>query len=120
MAAHREIEIKFAVPDLKALERDLRRAGFRQLTPPTHEFNALFDFPGFPLRRRGELLRIRRYGKLWKLTHKSPAQSRRHKSRFETETEINDGEKLAAIFLSLGMSPSFRYEKIRSEWSDGG
>jgi adenylate cyclase, class 2 len=118
-ARHQEVEIKFVVRNLKALERDLRRAGFRLLTRPTLEMNTLYDFPGLPLHRRGELLRIRRYGKTWKLTHKFPGKSGRHKSRIETETKIEDGEKMAAIFASVGLKPSFRYEKSRSEWSDG-
>lgn len=118
-AGHWEVEIKFAIRDLKALERDLRRAGFRRLTRPARELNTLYDFPGLPLRQRGELLRIRRYGKAWKLTHKAPGKAGRHKSRIETEIKIEDGAKLAAIFASLGMKPVFRYEKIRSEWSDG-
>jgi adenylate cyclase class 2 len=118
-AGHREVEIKFVIRDLKTLERDLRLAGFRLLTRPTPEINTLYDFPGLPLRRRGELVRIRRYGTTWKLTHKSPGKSGRHKSRIETEMNIEDGEKLAAIFAALELKPSFRYEKIRSEWSDG-
>jgi adenylate cyclase class 2 len=43
----------------------------------------------------------------------------RHKHRIETETEIADGEALAEVFRSLGLSAAFRYEKWRTEWSDG-
>jgi adenylate cyclase class 2 len=43
----------------------------------------------------------------------------RHKQRIETETYIADGEALAEIFRALGFVAAFRYEKWRSEWSDG-
>ncbi|MGH9531445.1 MAG: class IV adenylate cyclase [Terriglobales bacterium] len=115
----REVEIKFFVADLKALERMVRAAGFRRITPRTHEMNTLYDLPGIPLRRRGELLRIRRYGKEWRFTHKAAARAGRHKSRAETETVVGDGARLEGILRSLGFQPTFRYEKFRSEWSDG-
>ena len=118
-AMPREVEIKFLVADPKSLERKLRAAGFRRVTPRTHEMNTLYDLPGFPLRRRGELLRVRRYAKKWTLTHKSAARPGRHKSRAETETVVRDGAKLEGILRALGFQPTFRYEKFRSEWSDG-
>jgi adenylate cyclase class 2 len=32
---------------------------------------------------------------------------------------VEKGEAMAAILESLGLKPSFRYEKFRAEWSDG-
>jgi len=119
MASNKEIEIKFQVDDLRALARRLRAAGFRQITPRTHEMNTLYDLPGQPLRRRGELLRLRRYGKEWLLTHKAKDTAGRHKTREETETKISDGKKMDAILRALGFEPTFRYEKFRAEWDDG-
>ncbi|MBI2677280.1 MAG: class IV adenylate cyclase [Candidatus Koribacter versatilis] len=114
-----EVEIKFLIPDLGALAAKLRAAGFHEQTPRTHEMNVLYDFPDRPLRARGELLRIRKYGDKWKLTHKAKGGAGKHKSRVETETGLNDGAALETIFRALGLSESFRYEKFRSEWSDG-
>jgi adenylate cyclase class 2 len=119
MAAPQEIEIKFLVPDLKALEKKLRDLGFREETPSTHEMNTLYDLPGQKLRRKGELLRLRDYGGKWKLTHKAKALGGRHKSRGELETGVSDGHRMDAILCALSFSPSFVYEKFRSEWSDG-
>jgi adenylate cyclase class 2 len=119
MAAPQEIEIKFLVPDLKALEQKLRDLGFREETPSTHEINTLYDLPGQKLRRKGELLRLRDYGGKWKLTHKAKVQIGRHKSRGELETAVSDGHTMDAMLRALGFSPSFVYEKFRSEWSDG-
>jgi adenylate cyclase class 2 len=119
MATRNEIEIKFRVDDVRALNRRLRKSGFRLLTPPTHEFNTLYDLPGQLLRKRGELLRLRRYGPEWLLTHKAKGKVGRHKTRVETETKIADGAKMEAILRALGFAPTFRYEKFRAEWSDG-
>lgn len=119
MAAPREVEIKFVIDDLAAVESKLRALGFRQQTPRTYEMNTLYDLPGGVLRARGELLRLRRYGDSWKLTHKGQVSAGRHKSRAELETGVGDGEQMDGILRALGFAPSFRYEKFRSEWSDG-
>src|SRR5579863_1788947 len=115
----REIEIKFRVADLQALARKLRATGFRLVTPRTHEMNTLYDLPGEVLRKRKELLRIRKYGSSWTLTHKSGTTRGRHSSRVELETAVADGKKMDAILRGLGYAPSFRYEKFRAEWTDG-
>ncbi len=114
-----EVEIKFQVADLRALGRKLRSAGFRLVTRRTHEMNTLYDLPGSILRNRKELLRVRRYGSDWKLTHKSGSKRERHSSREELETGVEDGNTLHKILGALGYSPSFRYEKFRAEWADG-
>jgi adenylate cyclase, class 2 len=115
----REIEIKFRVADLRALARMLRAAGFRLVTPRTNEMNTLYDLPGDVLRARRELLRLRKYGSAWTLTHKSGGIKGRHSSRIELETGVADGKKMDAILRGLGYSPTFRYEKFRAEWADG-
>jgi adenylate cyclase class 2 len=119
MAPPKEVEIKFALEDLPALERKLRALGFRRRTPRTHEINTLYDRPGGVLRRRGQLLRLRKYGDQWTLTHKGRGRAGRHKSRAELETRVEDGPQMEAILTALGFKPSFRYEKFRSEWTDG-
>ncbi|HTA50025.1 MAG TPA: class IV adenylate cyclase [Verrucomicrobiae bacterium] len=119
MVSHNEIEIKFRVEDVRALARKLRTAGFRLVTPRTHEMNTLYDLPGEVLRGRKELLRLREYGSEWTLTHKAGKKTGRHSSRVELETGVNDGKKMDLILRALGYSPSFRYEKFRAEWTDG-
>jgi adenylate cyclase class 2 len=114
----REIEIKFLVGDLRALTRKLRAAGFRLVTRRTHEMNTLYDLPGAILRQRKELLRIRKYGSVWTLTHKCKGRIGRHSSRQELETVVTDGKKMDLILRALGYEPSFRYEKFRAAWVD--
>jgi adenylate cyclase class 2 len=119
MASPSEIEIKFGIDNVRALNRRLRHSGFRLLTPRTHEMNTLYDLPSQLLRKRGELLRLRKYGSEWVLTHKAKGKAGRHKTRVENETRVADGAKMEAILRALGFAPSFRYEKFRAEWSDG-
>jgi adenylate cyclase, class 2 len=113
-----EIEIKFRIENLPALSQQLKQAGFRQITPSTHEINALYDLPGQKLRQRGEILRLRKYGETWLLTHKAKAKTGRHKTRVELETRVEDGQQMDAILRALGFNPAFRYEKYRAEWAD--
>ncbi len=119
MAAPQEIEIKFLVPNLNALERHLAGMGFCCVTPSTHEVNTLYDLPGHTLRRKGELLRLRQYGENWKLTHKARARVGKYKSRTELETGVSDGAQMNLMLRALGYQPVFTYEKFRSEWTDG-
>jgi adenylate cyclase, class 2 len=113
-----EIEIKFRVADLRVLTRKLRTTGFRLVTKRTHEMNTLYDLPGDVLRNRKELLRIRKYGAEWTMTHKSGTKRGRHSSRVELETQVADGKTMDAILRALGYLPTFRYEKFRAEWTD--
>jgi len=119
-----EIELKFPVNDLTRLQARLPGLGFQLDTPRTFEQNTLYDTPGRSLRQSKQILRLRRYGDLWTLTHKrqpAPAaasDASRYKVRIETETHVDDGPALAAIFEQLGYAPVFRYEKFRTEWSE--
>ena len=119
MSSNKEVEIKFRIDNQRELTRRLRAGGFRLITKRTHEMNTLYDFPGQRLRKRGELLRLRKYGSEWLLTHKAKGAAGRHKTRVETQTKVDDGRKMEAILEALGFSPTFRYEKFRSEWSGG-
>jgi adenylate cyclase, class 2 len=117
-----ETEIKFPVNDLDDFRRRLEGAGFRMQTPRSFESNVLYDTLDRAMRARTEILRIRHYAGKWMLTHKRMPDapgSERHKQRIETETEIADGGALEEIFRSLGLVAAFRYEKWRTEWSDG-
>jgi adenylate cyclase class 2 len=119
-----EIELKFPIHDLARLESQLPALGFLLDTPRTFEHNTLYDTPARTLRESKQILRIRRYGSLWIVTHKrqscaSPniTDPDRYKVRIETETQLEDGPALGAIFETLGYTPVFRYEKFRTEWS---
>jgi adenylate cyclase class 2 len=118
-----ETEIKFRVDDPGSLSKRLEEAGFRLQTPRSFESNVLYDTPDRQLRARTEILRIRSYAGRGTLTHKrlpldGPGEDR-HKHRIETEIGVADGDALADFFLGLGFVAAFRYEKWRTEWTDG-
>ena len=119
MKNNQEIEIKFRIENIRSLQRKLRAAGFRCVTTRTHELNTLYDLPGQVLRKRGDLLRLRKYGETWILTHKNKGRTGRHKARTEYETQVGDGAQMALILESLGYRATFIYEKFRAEWTDG-
>ena len=130
-----EIELKFPIHDLAGLQSRLPGLGFHLDTPRTFEQNTLYDTSSRTLRAVKQILRIRHYGDLWIVTHKRPADpaadgapagfgtaanysaAASYKVRIETETLLDDGPALAAIFHQLGFEPVFRYEKFRTEWS---
>jgi adenylate cyclase class 2 len=118
-----EIELKFPVSDPASLQSRILQLGFPLETPRTFEHNVLYDTPSRDLRARREILRIRKYGDVWTVTHKrtngaeNPDEPTRYKVRIETETTIADGEALGHIFEQLGYTPAFIYEKYRTEWS---
>ncbi|MGC2059417.1 MAG: class IV adenylate cyclase [Candidatus Sulfotelmatobacter sp.] len=119
MASNQEIEIKFRDADPRVLARQLRKTDFRLITKRTHEMNTLYDLPGEVLRVRQQLLRLRKYGSEWTLTHKAKKKTGRHSSREELQTNVEDGKKMDLILRALAYAPSFRYEKYRAEWTDG-
>lgn len=122
-----EIELKFPIADLAHLESLLPGLGFLLETPRTFEQNTLYDKPDRSMRESRQILRIRRYGDLWTLTHKrtpngasgskTSGDDSRYKVRIETETHLDDGHALGLIFEQMGFLPVFRYEKYRTEWS---
>ncbi len=117
---NQEVEIKFRIADLDTLTGRLKAAGFRAAAPRTHEMNTVYDMAGDLLRTRGTLLRLREYGNHWTLTFKDKAVAgSRHKSRAEIESRVENGRAMAQILEALAFKPTFRYEKFRSEWTDG-
>ncbi len=119
-----EIELKFPVDDANALQSKLPELGFHLDTPRTFEHNTLYDSPERSLRAQRQLLRLRKYGEVWTVTHKrvpgvneAGAGESKYKVRIETETAVEDGAAMAEVFVRLGYGPVFEYEKYRTEWS---
>jgi len=115
----REIEIKLRVESAAAGKRLLREAGFRLTRRRVFEANDVFDRDDQTLRRAGTLLRLREAGGRALVTYKGPATLTRHKSREELESGVVDAGKLRMILERLGYSTVFRYEKYRTEYTDG-
>jgi adenylate cyclase class 2 len=112
----REVEIKLAMPSVRAARTLLRGAGFRVSRRRVLESNTVFDTTEFKLRGTACLLRIRQAGRAATLTYKGAPRPGPHKSREEIETEVAHGDTLARIVSKLGFLPVFRYEKYRTEF----
>jgi adenylate cyclase class 2 len=117
--SHREIEIKLVAPDAASARRLLRRAGFRLARRRVFESNIVFDTAAGDLRAAGELLRVREVKGRGLLTFKGPAAPGKHKSREELEVGVSSPEAMLGILDHLGLRPLFRYEKYRTEFTDG-
>ena len=128
--AANEIEIKLRIHDVAALKGKLKASG-AGLLHRVYESNTVFDTAGHRLRKTGQLLRLRiesgtgsRAGSRRSpgravLTYKHPVPrhpARRYKIRKEVELSIDDPAALGQIFMSLGLHPSFRYEKYRTTY----
>ncbi|NDQ58658.1 MAG: class IV adenylate cyclase [Acidipila sp.] len=128
--AANEIEIKLRIDDVAALKRKLNALGAR-LLHRVHESNTVFDIARHRLRKTGQLLRLRiesgagfrdgspRSTSRAVLTYKHPVRRHpgtRYKIRKEVELSVGDPAALGQIFMSLGLQPSFRYEKYRTTY----
>ena len=114
--SNQETEIKLRLASAAAGRRLLRREGFRVVHRRTLEQNTLYDTESSALRRSGQLLRLRCYGRQQVMTYKGPATIRRHRVREEMELSLSDAAVAGAILERLGYLPTFRYEKYRTEY----
>lgn len=139
-ATNREIEIKLRVSDLQSLVQRIRDLG-ATFKGRMFEQNTIYDTPGSDFRNSGRLLRVRletsapagaslhedrllrpraRPGR-GVLTSKAPPHPGgggfdrpRYKERLERELEILNPEVWPRALRTLGLRPSFTYEKFRS------
>jgi adenylate cyclase class 2 len=118
MAARRgvEVEIKLRVGSVAEMRRRLARAGARRLGRRREE-DTLYDTRAGTLKRRGELLRLRRRGGRALVTYKGrQAANRRYKMRCEIEFGVSNPDGFRAALEALGFRPWFRYEKYRTSY----
>ena len=115
-----EIEIKLRVTDLDSTRDAIAHLGYRIHHQRTLERNAVFDTSDATLRASGHLLRLRTFGNTSTITFKGDSIEGRHKQREEIEVNVSDADNAALIFQRLGFSPTFRYEKFRTEYTNPG
>jgi adenylate cyclase class 2 len=111
-----EIEVKFALKDRPALVRRLQDIGAQRLYAETFEDNMVLDRRG-ELRTKGNLLRVRKFGKYAIVTYKGAMSFEGGvKSREEVQTGVESFELAIQLFDALGYKPVFRYQKYREVW----
>jgi adenylate cyclase, class 2 len=110
-----EVELKFPVADIDELRSRLIEVGARG-DGEIFEDNLLLDDVEESLRRRGEMLRLRRDRRLT-LTHKAPVSNLAFKTRVEREVHVDDFDGTVAILQAIGFHPSVRYQKFRQTFT---
>lgn len=111
-----EVEMKFPVADVPALESGLRRLG-GVISEPTTEIDVYFAHPARDFAQTDEALRIRRQGASNSITYKGPKIDAVTKTRHEIDLPLPSGADAAAVWTgllgALGFSPVGEVRKSR-------
>lgn len=111
-----EIEVKYYIADLKALEAKLKSLGARLAQPRTHEVNLRFDTGDEGLKRSYQVLRLRQ-DQIARLTYKGPSHFQDGaRFRQEIEFQVSDFEAARRFLEALGYQVSMMYEKYRAAY----
>ncbi|MBN2501987.1 MAG: class IV adenylate cyclase [Anaerolineales bacterium] len=119
MSANRnkEIEVKFYIEDLGALEARLIALKAECVQARTHEYNLRFDTPDEVLKQKLHLLRLRQDNHTT-LTFKGRSDAAQGVlDRVEIEVEISDFETTRQLLEALGYGVTFIYEKYRAMYA---
>jgi adenylate cyclase class 2 len=113
-----EIEKKYRLTRerLESLRIRLKEVGAEVVRAEELEENTIYTGPGLDPRSR--VLRLRRTprGALFTFKERNPAASAAVKHQREEETEVSNGDALAAILEALGYRAALIYEKRRATW----
>jgi len=111
-----ELEVKFYLNDLGALERKLKSLGATLVQPRIFEINLRFDTRDGELNQGGRVLRLRQDAQAV-LTYKGPSQPRQDVSiRQEIEFTVSDFTAARHFLEALGFQVAVTYEKYRTTY----
>lgn len=114
--SEQELEVKFYIRDIAALESRLKKAGASLVNPRIFELNLRYDNPAGELSRDHRVLRLRQ-DTAAVLTYKGPSQAREDVSaRQEIEFTVSDFTAARHMLEALGMVVVFIYEKQRKTY----
>ena len=102
-----EVEQKFPVADMAALEAKLAALG-AAISEPRLEVDLYFAHPGRDFAKTDEALRLRSVGRRNCTTYKGPIVDSQTKTRREIEIPLAEGETAAAEFRELMLLLGFR------------
>lgn len=113
----KEIEVKFKVNSFDSIRAKLKKMGAGLVWEGMEE-SYFFDTRSKNLRKRGTILRLRRWDNHSNiLTVKTKAfRNKKYKIKHEYEIEINDIKAAQELFFALGFVEYFRYKKYREHW----
>lgn len=114
-----EVEMKFPVADLAAVENRLRQRGARP-GPIVEEADSYYNAPDRDFARTDEAFRIRRASDKTVVTYKGPKLDSQTKTRVELEARLADGPKAGETFgrilEHLGYRPVAVVQKRRKKY----
>lgn len=113
-----ELEVKFLLSDLPALQVRLQSLGAVLVHERVHEINLRFDTPDRTLTETAQVLRLRQDHEA-RLTYKGPGVTEGGvRKRREIEFTVGDYQAAQDLFKALGYQVSVMYEKFRTsyEW----
>ena len=118
-ATGQELEVKFYLPDLPALEKRLAGKGAVLEKPRVFEMNLRFDTPTQALSQTSRVLRLRQDTQA-RITYKGPGVEQDGvQQRQELEFVVSDFSTAQAVFEALGYQVAVVYEKYRTTYSLG-
>jgi adenylate cyclase class 2 len=113
---NQEIEVKFMVADLAALEVRLRALGGKLVQARVHEVNLRFDTPDGSLSGAQRVLRLRKDQQVH-FTYKGPSQvNQKVNVRQEIELVVDDFDNARRFLEALGYEVNVMYEKFRTTY----
>ncbi|NLE37723.1 MAG: class IV adenylate cyclase [Pirellulaceae bacterium] len=120
-----EVEIKFPVEDLAAVEAAVAALG-AGVSAERVELDLYFNHPARDFARTDEALRLRRTGPLNRITYKGPKVDQTTKTRRELDLPLPDGRETfdawSSMLAALGFTPVGEVRKQRRKafvpWQD--
>lgn len=112
-----ELEVKFYLPNLFALQSRLEALGAQLVQPRVHEINLRFDTPSRDLALGYRVLRLRQDSEA-RLTYKGPSEVQDGVHfRQELEFTVSNFDTARAFLEALGYEISVMYEKYRATYA---
>ncbi len=114
----KEIELKVIFKNFKDIKKKLRDLKAKKINPKSFEKNIIYDHKNINLKRKGVLLRLRKFGKKNILTLKKASKGKEgFKVREEINLDVESFGKTETILKSLGFFETFSYEKWRENYA---
>jgi adenylate cyclase class 2 len=112
-----EVEIKFPVDDLAALEDHLKAHG-AEFKNRQRESDQYLNAPHRDFAKTDEAIRIRAAGQSNCITYKGPKRDADTKTRQEIEVPLADGPLVTTSMVELLEMVGFRYVAVITKWRD--
>jgi adenylate cyclase, class 2 len=116
MSEDQELEVKFFLENLSAVESRVRAQGASRIYLRTYEINLRFDTPDGALSKSQKVLRLRQDTSAI-LTFKGPSQNRQDVTvRQEIEFQVSDFPAARRLLEALDYQVNVIYEKYRTTY----